>query len=188
MRTNQASGGRWTLAIVEPWLWSWPISWTGFVATYFMKYDLLWTKINWWPVHSTGTKRNWQQSNLSTLELCTLLPSRPMSACPSPHGDTLQDGKTDFDHNMKWKEFSTNNHASSTNAIKGVTRSREALCLSTTPRRPTGTSPSLASTLWVNLLMSYSDERLVLTSWNGLLMMMTMKLLLNGCLWSFDPV
>ena len=36
--------------------------------------------------------------------------------------------------------------------------------------------------------MSYSDEKLVLTSWNDLLMMMTMKHLLNGCLWSFDPV
>ena len=184
MRTNQASGVRWTLAIVEPWLWSWPISWTGFVATSVMnllwiKINWLWIKINWWPLRSSGTKRNWQQSNLSTLELCTLLPSRPMSACPSPHGDTLQDGKLPFDHYMKWKEFSTNNHASSTNAIKGVTRSRGALCLSTTPRQPTGTSPSLASTLWVNLLMSYSDEKLVLTSWNDLLMMMTMKLLLD---------
>ena len=49
---------------------------------------------------SSGIRRNWQQSNLSTLELCTRLPSRPMSACPSPHGDTLRDGKIDFDHYM----------------------------------------------------------------------------------------
>ena len=117
MRTNQASGVRWTLAIVEPWLWSWPISWTGFVATSLMnllwiKINWLWIKINWWPLRSSGIRRNWQQSNLSTLELCTLLPSRPMSACPSPHGDTLRDGKNDFDQYMKWEEFSTNNHAS----------------------------------------------------------------------------